>query len=221
MPFSRADFFAVFVEYNAALWPTQVLACAAALLCVYLFVRRSPITDRVILVVLAVMWAVNGIGYHGLFFSAINPAAYLFAAFFVVEAACLAVFAVHGTAANFVIRRDSRTAVGLLLIVFAILLYPLWGMIAGHRYPAMPMLGIAPCPTTIFTIGILLLGRWTVVRWLLPIPVLRSAIGGTAAFVLGVPQDFGLFAAGMIAVVFALGSMRDLPIARHGEEPGA
>lgn len=221
MPFSRSDFFAVFVHYNAALWPTQVLACAAALLCVYLLVRRSPITDRAILVVLAAMWAVNGIGYHGLFFSAINPAAFLFAAFFVVEAACLAVFAVRGTEANFAMRRDGRTAAGLLLIVFAILLYPLWGMAAGHRYPAMPMLGTAPCPTTIFTIGLLLLGRWAVVCWLLPIPLLWSAIGGTAAFMLGVPQDLGLVAAGMIAVVFALGSMGDLPFVRHGKEPGA
>lgn len=221
MPFSRADFFAVFVQYNAAIWPAQVLACAAALLCLYLLMRRSPITDRVTLVVLAAMWAVNGIGYHGLFFSVINPAAYLFAAFFVAQAVCLAVFAVLGTEVNFAMRRDGRTAAGLLLIVFAIVLYPLWGMIAGHRFPAMPLLGTAPCPTTIFTIGLLLLGRWAVVRWLLPIPLLWSAIGGTAAFLLGVPQDLGLVAAGMTAVVFALGSMRDLPFARHGEEPEA
>lgn len=220
MPFSRADFFAVFVRYNEALWPTQVLAYAAAFLCLLLLLRRGRFTDPGILVVLAAMWSVNGIAYHGLFFSVINPAALLFAAVFVAEAVFFAVFAVRGAEVDFAMRKDGRTAAGLLLIVFAILAYPLWGMAAGHIYPAMPMLGIAPCPTTIFTIGILLLGRWSAVRWLLVIPLVWSAIGGTAAFMLGVPQDYGLFAAGAVAIVFALGRMCNLPFARHGEEPG-
>ena len=221
MPFSRADFFAVFVQYNTALWPAQVFAYAAVFLCLFLLLRRGRMSDPGILVVLAAMWAINGIGYHGLFFSAINPAAFLFAAFFVAEAVLFAVFAGRGTEVDFALRRDGRTAAGLLLIIFAILVYPLWGMAAGHRYPAMPMIGIAPCPTTIFTIGILLLGRWAVVRWLLVIPLAWSAIGGSAAIMLGVPQDFGLFAAGMIVGVFALGHRYDLPFARHGEETGA
>lgn len=221
MPFDRADFFAVFVQYNTALWPTQVFAYAAIFLCLFLLLRRSRMTDPGILVVLAAMWAVNGIGYHGLFFSGINPAAFLFAAFFVAEAVLFAVFAGWGTEVDFAMRRDGRTIAGLLLIIFAVLAYPLWGMAAGHRYPAMPMIGIAPCPTTIFTIGILLTGRWAVVRWLLVIPLAWSAIGGSAAIMLGVPQDFGLFAAGIIAAAFALGRMYDLPFARHGEDTGA
>lgn len=220
MPFDRANFFAVFVQYNTALWPTQVFAYAAIFLCLFLLLRRSRMSDPGILVVLAAMWAVNGIGYHGLFFSAINPAALLFAAFFVAEAVLFAAFAGRGTEVDFAMRRDGRTIAGLLLIIFAVLAYPLWGMAAGHRYPAMPMIGIAPCPTTIFTIGILLTGRWAVVRWLLVIPLVWSAIGGTAAFMLGVPQDYGLFAAGAVAIVFALGRMCNLPFARHGEEPG-
>lgn len=221
MPFDRADFFAVFVQYNTALWPTQVFAYAAVFLCLFLLLRRSRMSDPGILVVLAAMWAVNGIGYHGLFFSAINPAAFLFAVFFVAEAVLFAVFAGRGTEIDFARRRDGRTIAGLLLIIFAVLVYPLWGMAAGHRCPAMPMIGIAPCPTTIFTIGILLTGRWAVVRWLLVIPLAWSAIGGSAAIMLGVPQDFGLFAAGIIAAVFALGSMYDLPFARHGEDTAA
>jgi hypothetical protein len=65
------------------------------------------------------------------------------------------------------------------------------------------MFGVAPCPTTIFTIGILLLarGRWVV--WLSIIPLLWSAIGLAAALQLGIPQDFGLPVAG-IGLVTAL-----------------
>lgn len=66
----------------------------------------------------------------------------------------------------------------------------------------MPLFGIAPCPTTIFTIGILLLGPWHVARWLLLIPVLWTIIGGSAALLLNVPQDYGLLAAFLAVLAF-------------------
>jgi len=58
------------------------------------------------------------------------------------------------------------------------------------------LFGVAPCPTTIFTIGMLLLarGRWVV--WLSIIPLLWSLVGLAAALQLGIPEDFGLPAAG-------------------------
>ena len=46
--------------------------------------------------------------------------------------------------------------VAWLLILFALILYLGLGIVFGHRYPAVPVFGVAPCPTTIFTVGILL-----------------------------------------------------------------
>jgi hypothetical protein len=34
--------------------------------------------------------------------------------------------------------------------------YPLLGIRFGHSYPRAPLFGVAPCPTTIFTFGLLL-----------------------------------------------------------------
>lgn len=45
----------------------------------------------------------------------------------------------------------------LALVAYAMVIHPVIGILVGHTWPAMPMLGIAPCPTTIFTIGLLLL----------------------------------------------------------------
>jgi hypothetical protein len=47
----------------------------------------------------------------------------------------------------------------LLFIIYALLIYELLGYWAGHGLMAGPMLRVAPCPTTIFTIGVLLLAR--------------------------------------------------------------
>jgi hypothetical protein len=81
----------------------------------------------------------------------------------------------------------------------------------------MPAFGVAPCPTTIFTIGFLLMGSWRVVRWLLFLPGLWAAVGGSAAILLGVPQDFGLLAALALLIVLAVARLAGSGLARHGK----
>ena len=56
----------------------------------------------------------------------------------------------------FRVGRDGRTLVAALLIGFALIVYPLWSLAVGQRWPAFVTFGL-PCPTTIFTIGLL----WT------------------------------------------------------------
>ncbi len=63
-------------------------------------------------------------------------------------------------------RADPFGWTGSGFAIFAMALYPLIGWLAGHDWPSAPMFGVAPCPTTIFTMGLLLLteGRtwiWT------------------------------------------------------------
>jgi hypothetical protein len=60
--------------------------------------------------------------------------------------------------------------------------------------------GVTPCPVTIFTFGILLLTTQRVPRWLLVIPFVWSMIGGSAAILLGVMQDWLLLVSGFIAI---------------------
>jgi hypothetical protein len=86
------------------------------------------------------------------------------------------------------------------LILYACVLYTLLGLWAGHRYPEMPMFGVTPCPVTIFTFGVLLLTTAPVSRWLLVIPVIWSLIGGSAAFLLQVPQDWLLLFSGLSVI---------------------
>jgi hypothetical protein len=93
--------------------------------------------------------------------------------------------------------------------------YPLWAQLAGHPYPATPVFGVAPCPTTIFTIGVLVMGNWPVVRWLLLIPGIWSVIGASAAFLLGVPQDSGLIVSCTILLVSYFAHWRRLRFVRH------
>ena len=170
LPFAQDDFFSVFARYNTAVWSLILAFYVLGAACVALLFRPSRFATLFISLTLAAMWLVNGAGYHWTFFRAINPAAALFAAVFVLQAGLLVFMPLRSRRLRFAVRRDARSAVGLLLALFATVIYPLWGWLAGHVWPGMPAFGVAPCPTTIFTIGMLLMGSWQVVRWLLILP---------------------------------------------------
>lgn len=215
MPFTTDEFFSVFARYNEAIWPSQVLAYVFAALAVWALARLTRWRTKVLTAILAVMWAVNGIGYHWIFFTEVNPAAWAFGLAFVVQALALAGSAYMSPGFSFEVRQDERSFVGLALMAFATIVYPIWGWQAGHSYPATPMFGVAPCPTTIFTVGLLLLGTWNVTRWLLIMPALWSALGGSAAILLRVPQDYGLIATLVVVAAVAIGQMPARQVCRN------
>lgn len=94
-------------------------------------------------------------------------------------------------------RPDIYGLTGAFFILYALLIYPLIGAIAGHIYPDSPTFGL-PCPTTIFTLGLFL---WTDKKLPLPIliiPFLWSIIGTMAALNFGIKEDFGLLISGIV-----------------------
>jgi hypothetical protein len=85
LPFTREQFLTVFVSYNNAIWPVQIAAYLLGGIAIASLFRKTRGADRAIAGILAMMWLWTGFGYHGLSFSVINKAAYLFAALFVVQ----------------------------------------------------------------------------------------------------------------------------------------
>jgi Family of unknown function (DUF6064) len=200
LPFTREQFFALFERYNAAVWPAQLVLNLIAVLVLVLIHRGRPSAGRWVSGALALLWAWMAVAYHFTHFSAINPAAWGFGAVSLLGALVLAWVGVVRGELAFARHGGLREALGGALVVFALLAYPSLGWLMGHRYPAVPTFGL-PCPTTIFTIGVLLFATGPVPRAVLVVPVLWAAVGSTAAFALGVYQDLGLLVAGIVAVV--------------------
>jgi hypothetical protein len=201
LPFDTDQFLAVFAAYNAAIWPAQIVAYALGFAAVGALLTGHPARDRIIFAVLSLLWAWNGLAYQLAFFSPINPAAKVFAALFIVQAALFAAHAVMASDLRFEIRPDWRSIAGLALIVYAVLVYEILSVLAGHGLMQGPLFGVAPCPTTIFTIGLLLLARGRSVVWLSLIPIVWALIGGSAAVLLSIPEDFALAIAGVVLAI--------------------
>ena len=215
MPFTEEELFGVFAAWNRAAWPSQILAYALGLLALGLLFRPSQRTTKILLDILSLMWLVNGIGFHWSYYTDVTPAAWIFGLAFVVEGLFFA--AAPFMAENFRVApaKDLSTLIGFSLVLYAMALYPLLGISFGQTYPALPTFGIVPCPSTIFTIGILLMGNWHTARWLLVIPCLWGVVGGSAALFFGVPQDYGLIAAMLLTVGVAIGHVFRLRMVQH------
>jgi hypothetical protein len=87
---------------------------------------------------------------------------------------------------------------GLVLIAYATVGYTGLGYFLGHTWPSLPIFGVAPCPTTIFTFGALMLASGPLPLWLVAIPIVWAGIGASAAVLLNVPEDLGLLISGLL-----------------------
>lgn len=200
LPFTTEQFFDLLRAYNTRVWPAQVFLLALAVTAVVLVFVPRRWSGMAISAILAFLWAWLGLAYHLAFFASINPLAYVFAA---VSIAGAVVFAWQG-----VIRRrlefswnfNARSAVGLALVSFALVVYPAWSTFSGHRYPELPTFGL-PCPTTLLTLGLLSFVTAPYPRSPIVVPVLWCFVGAQAAFLLGVQADLGLVVAGIFGIL--------------------
>ncbi len=152
---------------------------------------------------LSFFWLWVGIVYHILFFTAINGAAYLFGALFIIQGLFFLVYGVIRKEIAFGWHNDIHGVTGLILILYALVIYPLLGFVFGHIYPDSPTFGL-PCPTTIFTFGLLMCVTKKPSIKLFIIPLLWSLIGFGAALKFFVFEDVGLLFSGLLGLGFLL-----------------
>ena len=221
IPFTVEQFFEIFRSYNEAIWPAQVLAYLLGILVLVLAWRTSKISNRLIGGILAIFWIWMGVFYHILHFSAINPAAKVFGVVFILQGL---LFFVAGALLDKITFRfivKPLPIIGGVFILYAMIVYPALGIFFGHIYPAAPMFGVVPCPTTIFTIGILLCTTNKVPGYLLVIPFLWSLVGMSAAINLRVPQDYGLVISVVLGTILILIQNRKAATAAKRPDPAS
>jgi hypothetical protein len=207
LPFTHQQFVFVFALYNGVIWPLQWVAQAAGLAMLAMLWWPSRGRDRVNVLVLAAMWIWTGLVYHVAFFSLVNPAATVFGAAFALEGLLLAVQAVRGRLV-FGAAKGLRRGLGWSLVLYSVVLYPSLGLLLGERVLDLPAFGLTPCPVTLTTLGMLLLAAGSARPWLYAIPVAWALIGGSAAFLLRMPQDWPLLLAPALLIVLVISERR-------------
>lgn len=198
MSFSGEQFFNVFTQYNTAIWPFHIVLNLLALAALVLAFSRAAISNRLIAAILAFLWVWTGLVYHLIFFTTINPAAYLFGALFILQGLLFVLAGGLRQTLSFQPHRNVYTLAGGFFMLYGLLIYPILGYFLGHVFPHSPTFG-APCPTVIFTFGLLLWTDKKLPKYLLVIPFLWSLLGISAAIQWGVLEDVMLIISGVVA----------------------
>lgn len=154
--FSPGTYWRLVELYNRDVWPAQLVALAAGLVSLWLAASRRAGAGRVLAALLAAVWLWVGWAFHWQHYATINWAAPYFAAAFGIQAVLLVGLCIlsrdaHPPSPGVVARN-----LGWLLAVTGVVLYPLAGLLAGHPLSQAEVFGMAPEPTALASLGLLL-----------------------------------------------------------------
>jgi hypothetical protein len=176
LPFSEDQFFGVLSAYNNAIWPLQCVLLLLAFGIVAAALKDTPLRGVVISSLLSLLWVWMAVAYHWKFFSTIQPYGIFLTGLFGLQAALLFWFGHRPrNGLRFNPRGDLPGFTGAFLVAYALVLHPSLSMWTGRTYPALATFGL-PCPTTIFTIVVLLWARPRAHGSLMVVPAVWSVL---------------------------------------------
>lgn len=187
----------IFAAYNTQIWPMQIVAYLLGITGVLLVFRKSYTSSRAVLAILTFYWLWVALVFwlpsilQGFIWGIV------FFTLFLVQGVLLLIFTLKAPLL-FGYRKDIYSWVGICIVLYALLGYPLISKLVGHTYPRMPSFGLTPCPVTTFTFGLFLLTRPKFPIILLIIPLIYS-FSGIMWISIGAWEDIGMVAGGLLA----------------------
>lgn len=197
--FTQEEFLQAMAKYHNAIWPMPWILFFIGIGALAALISRWPFRRPIILGVLSFLWLWDGTIVFGYFFSGYIPHASFVpqALFFSLQGILFMIIAVRPKEyLDFDFSRSPYEVIGIALILFALIGWPLIGDITGQFYPAFPVFA-EPCPLTIFTFGILLCSKSRVPWYFMLIPFLWSLTGLIGLIQLGISDDFIQFLVGV------------------------
>ncbi|MEO5772103.1 MAG: DUF6064 family protein [Burkholderiaceae bacterium] len=224
--FSARSYYRLLELYNAALWPAQPIVIALGVLGLAALAwaggrRPAPVwPQRIGCALLAAAWLWIAVAYHAQRFASINTAAIGYAIAWDLQAAVLLALALlargrtrasDGEGCGSVMQVDALARwTGLALGAYAVGLHPWLGLWVGRSIGQAEVAGLAPDPTALATLALLLLlprapdalQRWLRrVAW--SIAFAWCALSGLTLAGLGAPNFWLLPALGTVALCAA------------------
>ena len=144
-------------SYNNAIFPMQIITLIVAIILTYfLFAKLSAKTNNVMKAYLAFTYAWMAVVYYFILApSSLKPGFPILGIFFAVVALLFAIDILTGKTEFKLPKTRRRKYLTLILIIYALVLYPSMDWVLGHPYPRILLFGVVPCPTTIFAIALL------------------------------------------------------------------
>ena len=189
--FSPRTYYRLIERYNVALWPAQILTIGLGLLILDLLRRRAAWQGRIISIILALSWTWVAAAFLWARFATINWAVIYLLPFLAIEVLLLVWIGVIRRRLSFAFSADVPGILGIGLFIFSLVFYPTLAPLVGRTWRQAEVFGMAPDPTVIGTLGLVLLTGRHRPRWdLLVVPVLWCLISGATLFAMAAPESW-------------------------------
>ncbi|MDT8392985.1 MAG: DUF6064 family protein [Bacteroidales bacterium] len=201
IPFTTQQFFEVIEQYNMTVFPAQFIIILLGIASAILLFTRKDSKNKLIGSFLGVLWIWTGIAYHFIFFTEINPAAWVFGGLFILQGLAFLFEALIRKRLAFEIKGQGIDYFAYLFILIGIFIYPVMLFLLEDSLHKTITLGL-PCPSTILTFGFLILTSTKFPRYLLIIPALWTIVGTSAAINFGVYPDYLMAISALTAILY-------------------
>ncbi len=203
--FAPRTYYRLLELYNRELWPAQFAAIGGGLAAIVLAASKTALAGRLLHALLAVAWAWVAWGWLHERFATINWAATYVAAAFGLQALLLAAFALLGSGTAPLSPSRARSRASLALAAFAVLAYPAIALLAGRTIASAEVVGLAPDPTAIATLGVLAPASSTARAVLLAIPLASCGLSAAMLWTMASPAWWVPALAAAVAIAVAVG----------------
>jgi len=158
------DFFNTLQSYNEAFWPMIIITFLLGAVVTYLAAGKHRSSGKAISAIMSVLWIWSGLVFFIIYFGPMDaeflglvlPGVwYVGGVLFLIQGVLFLLLGVAKPSLSFKVGEDWRSAVGAVIVTYAMVIYPVIGFLTGYEFPRYPVFGIAPCPLTIFTLGLL------------------------------------------------------------------
>ncbi len=203
--FAPRTYWRLFQLENAEFWPLPLVTLALGAAILVLLVRPRPWSGRLIAAVMAAAWAWVGWSFVGTRYAAINWAADYAVPFFAAQALLLLWLGAVRDRLRVAATPDPAALPGLGLYAYALALHPLLAPLSGRPLAQAEIIGIAPDPTAIATLGLAaMLPRGAGAPLLLVVPVLWCLASWATLATMGAWQGWLPLAAAALALLARL-----------------
>lgn len=205
--FSPRAYWRMVERHNEALWPLHVAVLLAGAILLLWLLRPRPWSGRAVAGILAAAWGWVAWSFLWERYTTINWAAAHVAPAFALQGLLLLWIGVARDRLRLSDGRSARGLIGLALFLYTLALHPFAALLAGRTIRAAEIFGIAPDPTAIGTLGIVLAAqRSRATLLLLPVPVLWCILSGVTLHTMGTPEAWIPLAMAGLAVLAGVGA---------------
>lgn len=167
--FTESAYYRQFELYNEAVWPLHIIAVIFVLAITYVLWRRPAWGGRLTAFILVTSWLWVAWAYLYERFSQLHVVADWYALAFVLQAVLLSWYGLIKNRFDSTACCRTRQITSAILLLVAMLVYPLLAVLNSRPWMQFEMFGLAPDPTVLATLAIVLFHRGPMLLYVVPL----------------------------------------------------